>query len=122
VWSTASRAEVPKPVGFWRFEGNTSDSGSGKNNGALKGTAAIAADPQRGKCLKLDGDGYVDIASGVTELGDASFTIAAWIKTTKNGASILSKSTGTTEWEGREKELYIADSETSDGDYDGTVE
>ena len=122
VCSSIGRAEVPKAVGFWRFEGNTDDSGSGGNNGALKGTAAIVADPQRGKCLKLDGDGYLDIPSGVTELGDESFTIAAWIKTTNNGASILSKSNGNTEWEEREKELYVADSEISEGDNDGTVE
>ncbi|MHC4643715.1 MAG: LamG domain-containing protein, partial [Planctomycetota bacterium] len=122
AWSTASLAEVLKPVGFWRFEGNTADSGSGGNNGALKGTAAIVADAQRGKCLKLDGDGYMDIASGVTELGDESFTITAWIKTTKIGVSILSKSNGNTEWEDREKEFYVADSDTSDGDNDGTIE
>ena len=122
VWSTASWADVPKPVGFWRFEGNTADSGSGGNNGTLKGTAAIVADPQRGKCLKLDGKGYVDIPSGVTELGNADFTIAAWIKTTKNGIPILSKSNGNGEWEVREKELYIANSDISEADNDGTVE
>jgi hypothetical protein len=122
VCSNIGRAEVPKPVGFWRFEGNTADSGSGGNNGVLKGTAAIVADPQRGKCLKLDGDGYVDIPSGVAELGDSSFTIAAWIKTTNNGGPILSKSNGNTEWEEREKELYVADSEISEGDSDGTIE
>ena len=88
VCCTASLADVPKPVGFWRFEGNTADSGSGGNNGTLKGTAAIVADPQRGKCLKLDGDGYLDIASGITELGDASFTITAWIKTTRMGVTV----------------------------------
>ena len=122
TWSSASRANVPKPAGFWRFEGNTVDSGSGGNNGTLKGTAVIVTDPQRGKCLKLDGDGYMEIPSGVTELGDASFTIAAWIKTTKNGIPILSKSNGNTEWEAMEKELYIADSVISEGDNDGTVE
>ncbi|MDH4241755.1 MAG: LamG domain-containing protein, partial [Phycisphaerae bacterium] len=122
LYITASQAAVPKAVGFWRFEGNTADSGSGGNNGTLKGTAAIAADPQRGKCLKLDGDGYMDIPSGVTELGKESFTIAAWIKTTKNGIPILSKSNGNTEWEAMEKELYIADSDISEGDNDGTVE
>jgi len=122
IWSSIGRAEVPKAVGFWRFEGNTADSGSGNNNGILKGTAAIADDPQRGKCLKLDGDGYVDIASGVTELGGADFTIAVWIKTTNNGVPILSKSNGNSEWEVMEKELYVADSEISEGDNDGTVE
>ena len=120
--STASQAKLPEPVGFWRFEGNTADSGSGGNNGALKGTAAIVADPQRGKCLKLDGDGYMDIPSGVTELGDADFTIAVWIKTANNGVSILSKSNGNTEWEEREKEFYVADSEISEGEADGTIE
>ena len=121
-WSTSSLAAVPEPVGFWRFEGNTADSGSGGNNGTLKGTAAIVADPQRGSCLKLDGDGYFDIPSGVTELGDASFTITAWIETTNNGVPILSKSNGNTEWEEREKEFYVADSDISDGDNDGTIE
>jgi len=109
-------------VGFWRFEGNTTDSSKGGNNGTLKGTAAIVTDPQRGKCLKLDGDGYVDIPSGVAELGEESFTIAAWIKTTRIGVPILSKSNGNTEWEYREKEFYVADSDTSDGDNDGTIE
>ncbi len=122
VCSSIGRAEVPKAVGFWRFEGNTADSGSGGNNGTLKGTAAIVADPQRGKCLKLDGNGYMDIPSGVTELGNADFTIAAWIKTTNNGVPILSKSNGNTEWEESEKELYVADSEISEADNDGTVE
>ena len=122
VCSTAGLADVPKPVGFWRFEGSPADSGSGVNNGSLRGTAAVVTDPQRGKCLKLDGDGCLDIPSGVTELGKASFTIAAWIKTTKNGIPILSKSNGNTEWEAMEKELYIADSDISEGDNDGTVE
>jgi hypothetical protein len=122
LWSSTGQAEIPKAVGFWRFEGNTTDAGSGRNSGVLKGTAAIVTDSQRGKCLKLDGNGYVDIPSGVTELGGADFTIAAWIKTTKNGIPILSKSNGNTEWEAREKELYIADSDISEGDNDGTVE
>jgi len=122
VCSSIGRAEVPKAVGFWRFEGNTTDSGRGGNNGTLKGTAAIVTDPERGKCLKLDGDGYMDISSGVAELGGADFTIAAWIKTTKNGIPILSKSNGNTEWEAMEKELYIANSDISEADNDGTVE
>jgi len=130
AFSTACRAELPRPVGFWRFEGNTADSGSGGNNGTLKDSTggsrtaptALVTDPQRGKCLKLDGDGYLDIPSGVTELGDADFTIAVWIKTANNGGSILSKSNGNGEWEEKEKELYVADSEISEGDKDGTVE
>ncbi|MHC4890913.1 MAG: LamG domain-containing protein [Planctomycetota bacterium] len=122
AWSTVGRAELPKPVGFWRFEGNTVDSGRGGNNGVLKGSAKLAVNSQRGKCLQLDGDGYVDIPSDVTELGDADFTIAAWIKTTKMGVPILSKSNGNTEWEEREKEFHVADSEISEGEGDGTVE
>ncbi len=114
AWSTVGRAEIPKPVGFWRFEGNTTDSGRGGNNGVLKGSAKLAVDEQRGRCLQLDGDGYVDIPSGVTELGAADFTIAAWIKTGEIGVPILSKSNGNTEWEEREKELYVADSSSSE--------
>jgi len=122
AWAAVVQAQIPKPVGFWRFEGNTTDSGSGGNNGILKGTAALVTDPQRGKCLELDGDGYVDIPSGVTELGDADFTIAAWIKTSEIGVSILSKSNGDAEWQEAEKEIYVADSESSEGGADGTVE
>jgi hypothetical protein len=122
AWSTVSQAEIPKPVGFWRFEGNTADSGRGGNNGVLKGSAKLAVDEQRGKCLELDGNGYVDIPSGVTELGAADFTIAAWIKTTEMGVPILSKSNGNGEWEEKEKELDVADSEISEGESDGTVE
>jgi len=121
-WSAVGRAELPKAVGLWRFEGNTTDSGTGGNNGALKGTAVLVTDPERGKCLELDGDGYVDISSAVIELGDADFTIAAWIKTTKTGVPILSKSNGNAEWEEMEKELYVADSAISQGENDGTVE
>ena len=122
TWTALARAEIPKAVGFWRFEGNTLDSGSGGNNGTLKGSAALLSDAERGKCLELDGEGYVVIPSGVAELGDADFTIAAWVKTSKIGVPILSKSNGNTEWEVREKEFYVADSETSEADNDGTVE
>jgi hypothetical protein len=109
-------------VGLWRFEANTTDSGSGHNNGTLQGTAAFVSDSERGNCLELDGDGYVNIASGVAELGDADFTIAAWIKTTKIGVPILSKCNGNGEWEQNEKEFYVADSETSEFENDGTAE
>jgi len=122
AWGIVAEAEIPGAVAFWSFEGDTTDSGSGGNNGILKGTAALVTDPQRGKCLELDGDGYVDILSGVTELGDADFTIAAWIKTAELGVPILSKSNGNTEWEKAEKEIYVADSESSEGGGDGTVE
>jgi hypothetical protein len=122
VGCSAAEAEIPRPVGFWRFEENTNDSGSAHNNGALKGTAALGADPQLGNCLELDGEGYMAIPSGVTELGDADFTIAAWIKTAEIGVSILSKSNGDTEWEEAEKEVYVADSDSSEADNDGTVE
>ena len=122
TWSTSGKAKLPQAVGFWRFEGNSFDSGRGGNNGILKGTAALVTDAQRGKCLELDGNGYVEIPSGVAELGDADFTIVAWIKTTEIGVPILSKSNGNTEWQEMEKEIYIADSESSEADKDGTVE
>jgi len=120
--STVLEAKIPEAVGFWRFEGDTTDSGKGGNNGTLKGAATLVTDPERGNCLQLDGEGYVDIPSGVTELADADFTIAVWIKTTRIGIPILSKSNGNIEWETREKELYVADSEISEHDNNGTVE
>ena len=115
VFGTVVQARMPEAVGFWRFEGDTTDSGIGGHDGILEGTATLVSDPERGLCLKLDGDGYVDIPSGVAELGAADFTIAAWIKTTEIGMCVLSKSNGDTFWNSMEKQLYIADSATSEG-------
>jgi hypothetical protein len=122
VWSADARAEIPQAVGFWRLEANTTDSGTGHNTGTLQGTAAFVRDSEHGNCLELHGDGYVNIPSGVTELGDADFTIAAWIKTAKIGVPILSKCNGNGEWEENEKEFYVADSDTSEFENDGTPE
>jgi len=122
AWGRICLAKIPTPVGFWRFEGSTADSGSGGNNGTLVGTATIVTDPQRGKCLQLDGDGYLNIPSGVAELGEADFTITAWIKTTRIGVPILSKSNGNGRWEENEKEMYVSDSDSSEADNDGTIE
>lgn len=115
-------AEIPQAVSFWRFEGHCGDSGAGGNNGTLVGSAAIVSDIVRGKCLELDGHGYVDIRASVTELGAGDFTIAAWIKTTEIGIPILSKCNGDKEWQESEKELYVANAGLSEYDNDGTVE
>jgi hypothetical protein len=122
VCCVSARAEVPEPISLWRFQADATDSGAAGNNGTLQGTASIVADPERGNCLQADGDGYVDVPSGVAELGNADFTIAAWVKTTKIGVPILSKSNGNTQWETREKELYIANSAISEHKNNGTIE
>ncbi|MHC4440362.1 MAG: LamG domain-containing protein, partial [Planctomycetota bacterium] len=111
-------------VAHWRLDegsGTTAYDSAGSNQGTLNGDPKWSTGPAGG-VLEFDGDDYVDIPSGVTELGAANFTIAAWIKTSETGMAILSKSNGDTGWSSMEKQLYVADSATSEGDNDGTVE
>ena len=87
-------------VAHWEFnEGSGSvarDASGNGHDGTIDGT------PQwvRGKiggALEFDGSNYVDIPSGVTDLSQ-SFTITAWIKTSRIGMCIVSKSDGNTSW------------------------
>jgi hypothetical protein len=118
-------AAIPEPVGFWRFEGNYTDE-MGLANGTRQGTATIVSS-DRGPCLNLDGDGWVDIPSGVTELGNLDFSIAAWILVPDEivvgepGGCILSKSDGGTGWTMDEKQFYINEEEAGEGGLDGTA-
>lgn len=103
---------APALVGYWPMnEGagsTTADLSYQHNDGTLVNTTWVQ-DPQRGTVLEFDGTGYVDIPSGVTELGDGDFSIAAWIKTPSSGAvALLSKSDNDSSWEYREKQFYLA--------------
>ena len=86
-------------VANWRFDegsGTTAVDISGNgHNGTINGTPNWVVG-MSGSALEFDGDDYVDIDSGVAELGAANYTIAAWVKTTETGVAILSKSNGDT--------------------------
>ena len=112
-------------VGYWGFDnvaGRTVKDDIGDHDGTIVGAALSTVEGRVGKALEFDGNGYVDIGAEVTELGAADFTIAAWIKTSSKGVSILSKGNGSGGWDFHEKELYIADSASSQGPNDGTIE
>lgn len=110
-------------VAHWEFnEGSGSvarDKSGNGHDGTINGTPRWV----RGKiggALEFDGSNYVDIPSGVTDLSE-SFTITAWIKTSRIGMCILSKSDGNTAWGSQEKQFYVADP-ALEGQSDGGVE
>ncbi|MCH7919680.1 MAG: LamG domain-containing protein, partial [Planctomycetes bacterium] len=98
-------------VAHWEFnEGSGSvahDTSGNGHDGTINGTPQWVPGKIRG-ALEFDGSNYVDIASGVTSLSD-SFTITAWIKTSRIGMCIVSKSDSNTSWASQEKQFYVAD-------------
>ncbi len=103
--------EATPPVAHWPFdegEGEvTEDVSDGGHDGTLV-NAAWVDDPDRGAVLSFDGDAWVATGDGITELGDADFTYAAWIKTDRAGLTIISKQSDDDEWEEAEKKFYIS--------------
>jgi hypothetical protein len=106
-------AEVRDPVSFWRFEESrgvaTADIGFGGYRGTLVGSVGFVKDAERGSVLEFGGgDGYVETQAWITELGPASFSIMAWIKTREAGVAILGKSNGDRAWSFHEKQFYVS--------------
>ena len=91
-------AQEPGLAGWWRFDGDATDSSGNGNNGTVVG------DPQWvvgkiGEALDLDGaDDYVDCGSGASLNITGPITISAWIYPTGGGGGgfgrILDKSSG----------------------------
>ena len=87
----SARAEDPNLVGWWKFDGDTSDSSGNGRHGTLVGDAQLEDVPRFDGVLSLDGDGdYVTIVGYKGVLADAGgvqqpFTVTAWIKTTDSG-------------------------------------
>lgn len=59
------------------FEGNLADTSPSKRAGTAQGTVAFA-DGRQGKCLSLDGRGWVDTGCPQKELGE-QFTVECWV-------------------------------------------
>lgn len=86
----------PSLVGWWQFEDNANDSSIYANNGTNNGATYVTGRNTRlGKALSFNGtSNYVEIPHNPSlDWGEASkpFTIAAWIKTTVAGKTIVSK-------------------------------
>lgn len=110
---TVAQAQLPEPVSMWRFEegsgGTTVDGGTGGHHGILVGNVAFADDPDRGSVLEFGAsESYVETNAWITELGDADFSVAAWIQTREEGVAIISKSNGDRNWSFHEKQFYLS--------------
>ena len=110
---TVARAQLPAPVSMWRFEegigGTTADTGIGGHHGTLVGNVAFVEDADRGSVLEFGAsESYVDTNAWITEMGDAHFSIAAWIQTREEGAAIVGKSNGDRYWSFHEKQFYLS--------------
>lgn len=83
-------------------------SGGGAMNGTLTNGATVVANGQSGSALSVANGGYVNIANGVADLANnGSWAVAAWVKTTSPGGTILNKSDGG--WGGGNTIFYLGD-------------
>jgi uncharacterized repeat protein (TIGR02543 family) len=77
-------------VSLWRAENNALDS-IGVNHGALQGGASYA-EGKTGQAFSFNGTGYVERTSpdGTLNIGNQSWTISAWVKSSSTVAAIQS--------------------------------
>jgi hypothetical protein len=50
----------------------------------------------------------VETNAWITDLGNADFSVAAWIKTGQDGVAIIGKSNGDRDWSFHEKQFYLS--------------
>ncbi len=117
---------VPQPgpagaIAKWTFDSVAGATVTNEGIGlGMDGTLAAGASIAGGKignALALDGgiDAYMDVASEVTELGAADFTLALWINTDMFMAPILTKNNPTTGWSSAEKYFYTSPGSATEG-------
>jgi len=116
---TVTLKDLPQLVGLWRFEEGSgvkaADDSPADNDGTLVGGAGFLNDPERGSVMSFDGSGWVDTGAFVTELGNADFSYAVWLKTTQAGGVMISKQSNDDAWWWSEKKLYISPGPGGDG-------
>ncbi|NQV33333.1 MAG: discoidin domain-containing protein [Phycisphaeraceae bacterium] len=113
ICSTAVQAELPDPVSIWRFEEGSgqsaADTGVGGFHGTLVGNVAFVQDEERGSVLEFGtNESFVDTHAWITDVGDADFSMAAWIQTSRDGIAIVGKSNGDRDWSFHEKQFYLS--------------
>jgi hypothetical protein len=94
-----AQAETKALIGYWKFEGNLSDS-AGKNNGTFTGGPPAYVAGQVGQAISFDGvDDFVNLPSPVNP---AAYSIAVWVKPARpDPAGIVTRTSAngpTTEW------------------------
>ncbi len=96
--SPAGLDDDPNLAGWWKFDGDTSDSSGNGRNGMLVADAYLADIGMLGGALELDGtDDYVTIPGYKGINADRTdpdnpfqkpFSVACWVKTTGNGSLV----------------------------------
>ena len=73
-------------VGWWRFDGNLTDSSGSGNNGTVGAGSAAYAAGKYGRALSANGSLRIAITDTTDlKLVDSSYTISAWIKPSSYG-------------------------------------
>jgi hypothetical protein len=87
----------PNLAGWWKLDKTSGkialDSSKHGRNGTLKEELSFdknSVPGRKGKALKFDGDGYVEITKYKGVTGTRPRTVAAWIKTENDGGEIIS--------------------------------
>ena len=113
--SSGAAAAAISPIAAYSFDSvsgttvNNTGSGGTAMNGALTGSASIAAGGKFGNALNLTSGGSLVVNNTITDTGGAAnWTISAWVKTTTPGGSILNKSDGST-WTWDNSIFYLGD-------------
>lgn len=96
-------------VGYWKLDANSNDS-LGTNNGTDTNTS-YATNGKISKCATFTGTGYINKTSPTNlPLGNGSYTVAFWFKTSSAAGSPICVSLGTT---GAKTQLAIGIAVTS---------
>lgn len=82
--SGVGNAQLPDPIGYWPFDGDTLD------NSGLGNDATLFGDPEFvdgfvGQAIFLDGDDYVTMDGVADDVVNNDITMSAWVKTTDTG-------------------------------------
>jgi hypothetical protein len=90
VLTTVVKADL---IGWWRFDGDFSDSSGLGNDGVPEGDPTFV-EGYFGDALDLDGSDFVVIDAVADDFAGTDITLSAWVKTNDSGADWFSCNTG----------------------------
>lgn len=127
VYAHAANAQVVKDglVAYWTFDdidGDDVPDSAGDFDGTIVDGPLDTVPGKVGKALEFNAEGYIDTESEILELGAADFSYSFWIKTEITNQCVITKDNGNNAWESAEKQVYVADSSTSEGPNTGPIE
>ena len=85
--SSLAHADHPRPVGWWKFDGDVLDSSGNGYHGTIQGDTQWITGVYD-QALDMGGSDYVSIDGYKGILGTNPFSITAWIMTTDNGVIV----------------------------------